>query len=119
MSMIDERRAGVEAVPAEPQDQTADDGDREIVRQHRAAAVALELATQPRPKQMRAGDGDPAADRVHDGRAGEVVEVHAEARQEVAFAAHRGEEAVRTPAPVAEDRIDEAGDADRSRGRRR
>ena len=60
--------------------------DGEIVRQHRAAAVTLELATEPRPKHDGAGDGDPAADRVHDGRTREVVEVHSEARQEVTFA---------------------------------
>ena len=40
--------------------------------------------------------------RVHDGRAGEVVERRA----------HRGQPAVRTPGPVADDRVDEAGDAD-------
>ena len=40
--------------------------------------------------------------------------------QEVARAAHGGEEAVRSPGPVADDRIDEAGDARSCRaGRRR
>ena len=62
-----ERRAGVEAVPAEPEDQAADDGDGEIVRKHRPAAVTLELATQPGPKHDGAGDRNPSADRVHDG----------------------------------------------------
>ena len=32
-----------------------------------AAAVTLELATQPGPKHDGAGDRDPSADRVHDG----------------------------------------------------
>jgi hypothetical protein len=49
---------------------------------------------------------------MHNRGAGEVVEVHSEARQEVAFRAHRGEEAIGTPAPVAKDRIDDAGDAE-------
>ena len=52
---------------------------------------------QPRRERNR------AADRVDDGRAREV----AERRR------HRGEESVRTPGPVADDRIDEPGDADR------
>ena len=41
-----ERAAGVEAVPAEPQDQAPNSGDHEIVRQHWAAAVALEAPSQ-------------------------------------------------------------------------
>ncbi len=38
-----------------------------------------------------------------------VVEAGAEPGQEVAGAAHGGEEAIRSPGPVADDRIDEAG----------
>jgi hypothetical protein len=50
-----QRGTGVEAVPAEPEEESADDADDQIVRQHGAAAVALELATQPGPKHDAAG----------------------------------------------------------------
>ena len=69
-----ERGAGVEAVPAEPQDQAAGCGDGEIVRQHRAAAVALELAAEPWAENDGAGQGDEAADGVNDRGSGEIVE---------------------------------------------
>ena len=49
-----ERAAGIESVPAEPQNQAAGGGDRQIVRQHRAAAIALELAAQARSEHDRA-----------------------------------------------------------------
>ena len=97
-----QRAARVEAVPAEPQDQAADRAEDDVVRQHRAAAVALEDAAEARTEGDGAGQRDRAADGVHDGRAGEVVERHAIDRQP----------AVRTPGPVADDRVDEAGDAD-------
>src|SRR5262249_52393058 len=106
-------RARIKAVPAKPQDQTTDDGDREIMRQHRATTVALECATQAGTKADCACQGDPATDRVNDRRASEVVEVHAQAGEEVTFGAHGVEETVWTPDPVPEDRIDEAGDANR------
>ena len=73
---------GLKSVPAEPQEQSAGCGDRQIVRQHRAAAVALELAAESRTENDRAGQRDEAADGVHDGRSGEVVEAHpSEARK--------------------------------------
>ena len=82
------------------------------MRQHRRAAVTLESAPQPRPEHDRARERHEAADAVDDRRAGEVVEAHAERREVVAVAAHGREPAVRTPRPVAEDRVDEARDAD-------
>ncbi len=45
-----ERRTGIKAVPAEPQNKPADNRDGEIVRKHRAAAVTLEPATNTRAK---------------------------------------------------------------------
>ena len=69
-----ERAAGVEAVPAEPEDQAADRAQDDVVRRHRATAVALEDAAETRTEGDRAGQRDRAADGVHDGRAGEVVE---------------------------------------------
>ena len=80
------------------------------MRQHRSAAVALEPAAQPRAEHDRARQRDEAADRVHHRRTREIVEARAHPRQEVSGAAHRGQEAIRTPGPVADDRIDEAGD---------
>ena len=68
------RAARIESVPAEPQQQTAGGGDRQIVRQHRSAAVALEFASEPRSQNNGAGQGDESADGVHDRRAGEVME---------------------------------------------
>ena len=92
--------------------QSAADGDRQIVRQHRSAAVALEFAAEARPKNDRAGQGDESADGVYDRGTGEIMEAHAQRREEVAGAAHGRQPAVRTPGPVSDDRIDETGDAD-------
>ena len=70
-----QRAAGVEAVPAEPQDDATDGGDRQVVTRWQAASVSLELAAESRPEDDRAGEGDHAAHRVHDGRAGEVAQI--------------------------------------------
>src|SRR5690348_8514977 len=40
-----ERAAGIEAIPAKPQNETATDGDGQIVGEHGLAAVALKFAT--------------------------------------------------------------------------
>ena len=50
--------AGVESVPAEPQNQTAGAGDGEIVRHHWSTAVAFEAAAQARAENDGAGQGD-------------------------------------------------------------
>ena len=68
------RAAGVEAIPSEPQEQTARCGDRQIVRQHGSAAVTLEFPAYPRPEDDRAGQSDEAADGVNDGRSREIME---------------------------------------------
>ncbi len=98
-----ERAARVEPVPAEPEDDAADGGDHHVVARRHAAAVTLELATQARSEGNRAAQGDEAADRVHDRGTSEIVE-----RGRV----DRVEPAIRTPRPVAEDRIDEPGHAE-------
>ena len=67
-----------------------------------AAAVTLELAAEARPERDRTGEGDHAADRVHDRGTGEVAERRV----------HRGEPAVGTPDPVADDRVDEPAHRD-------
>ena len=92
-----QRRTRVEPVPTEPQDDTADRGDRHVVTGWHAAAVPLELAAEPRSERNGTGECDESTDRVHDRRAREVVERRL----------HRCEPAVRTPDPVAEDRVDE------------
>ena len=98
-----QRAAGIEAVPAEPQNQPAHGAQDDVVRQRRAAAVAPEDAAEARTERNRADERNRAADAVHDRRAREV----AERRRR-----HRRQPAVRAPAPVADDRVDEAGDAD-------
>ena len=73
-----------------------------------AAAVPLELAPEARAERDGAGQGDDAADGVHDGRAGEVTEHDAVGHDAVEPAHGVAEPAARTPDPVAEDRVDEA-----------
>ena len=107
-----ERAAGIEAVPAEPEDQATYRGDHQIVRQHRGAAIALEPAAEARAQRDGSGESDEAADGMDDRRSGKVMKAGAHPRQEVAVAAHRREEAVRPPGPVADDGVDEAGDGD-------
>ena len=70
-SMRGKRAAGIESVPAEPQDQSAADGDGQIVRQHGSAAVTFELAAQARTENDGTGQRDESADGVHDRGAGE------------------------------------------------
>ena len=73
-SIAESDAARIEPVPAEPQQQSAGSRDRQIMRHHRAAAVALELASEPRSQHDRAGQRDHAADRMHDRRARKVME---------------------------------------------
>ena len=85
-----ERRARVEAEPADPQEAGADQGEDEVVRRHRLLAVAGALADH------QAGDeaGDAGVD-VDDGAAREVEHARVE------------EEAVRLPDPVRDRRVDD------------
>ena len=66
-----ERRAAVEAEPADPQQPRADDRQRQIERREILAAKALSLADHQRRDQP----GDAGVD-VHDGSAGEVQQTH-------------------------------------------
>ena len=91
--------------------------DVQVVGRHRAAAVTLELAAEARSEGDGTGEGDDAADGVHDGRAGEVTEDDAVRRRVPWNQPMRvAEPAARTPDPVAEDRVDEARHARRCRG---
>ena len=109
-----ERRARVEAEPAEGEDEGAEHRHRDVVTRDRAAARPSLLNLPMRgPSSMRAGERDHAADHVHHRRAGEVDVAVAEAE----VAAERREPAA-APHPVAEQRVDdhrheEAEDAER------
>src|SRR6185312_9939611 len=98
-----QRAARVEPVPPEPEDDAADRRDGQVVAGHGAATVTLELATDARAQDDGAAQRDHAADRVDDRRAGEVVE-----RRWVDGV----QPAVGSPGPVADDRVDEAADAE-------
>src|SRR5436305_4955823 len=104
-----EGRAGVEPVPAEPQDHAAEGADGEVVGREWTAAVPLERSAQAGPESDAAGQGDDSADGVHHGGAGEVTENRA--AHEILEDAHGvAQPAARTPDPMAEDRVQEAGD---------
>ncbi len=68
------RRHHVEAEPADGQDPRAEREKGNARRRVRGNAAVLVVAAPTRPKQHHGHQRDPAADRVHDDRAGEVVE---------------------------------------------
>ena len=101
-------RAGVEAEPAEGQDQGAEHDHRDVVaRDGVGRAVLVELA-DPRPEQPGGRQGGHAAGHVHHRRAGVVevpvaqAEVGAEVRQPAA-----------APDPATVDGVDEGAEQDR------
>src|SRR6185312_12563302 len=95
-----ERRARVEAEPAEPQDQHAEHRQRHRVARDRVRlALRVELAYAS-AEHERAGEGCRGAAEVHDRRAREVLH------------AALGEEAA-APDPVPDERVDEGGEDDR------
>ena len=77
------RAAGIEPVPAEPEDQSAADGDGQVVRQHGSAAIALECAAEARPENDGAGDGNEAADGMYDRGTGEIMKADSERWEKV------------------------------------
>src|SRR5262249_40210135 len=84
-------------------DDATDAGVGHVVTSRHGASVTLELASEAWPEGDGTGEGDHAADGVDDGGAGEVAERRG----------HRGEPGAPAPDPVADDRVDEARDADR------
>src|SRR5436305_14522860 len=80
------------------------------MRQHRSTAVALELATQPRPKDDRAGQRDETADRVNHRGSRKIVKTCSNPGKEIAGATHGCKESVRSPGPVPNDRVNEPRD---------
>src|SRR5581483_7723115 len=107
-----ERASRIETVPSEPEQQSTAGGDGEIVGHHRAAAVSLELASQAWPENDRPSQRDEATNRMHDRRSGEVVEALSQSGKKVSSRSHSGEEPVRTPRPVTDDWVNEAGHRD-------
>ena len=66
------------------------------MREHGSAAVALEGTAESWTEGDGASEGDEAADGVHDGGAGEVMEAGTQSDgKEEALGAHGGEEATR------------------------
>src|SRR5215471_8499012 len=82
------------------------------MRQHWAAAVALESAAESWTEHNRSSECDESADRVNDRRSCEVMETHTERCKEVSFTAHGREKPIRSPRPVANDGIDESRNGD-------
>jgi len=59
--------SGIEAVPAEPEQQATGCGNGEIVRKHGTAAIALERASETRSKDDGTGKRNHAAYGVDNG----------------------------------------------------
>ena len=93
---------GLNLIPTEPQDKSARRANDQIVRLHRLTAVASEDASQSGSQRDRACKRDCAANRMHHGGARKIVEGDRR---------HIGEPTSRSPRPMPDDRIDEAGDA--------
>ena len=68
-----QHRAGVEAIPADPEDQAAEGGNRQVVAGNRLGLAFHELA-DPGAQDDRADDAGPGADGMHKGGAGEIDE---------------------------------------------
>ena len=73
-----ERRARVEAEPAEPEDDHAERRERHVVARDRVRLPVVRELADPRPEQQRSGEAGERALVVDDGRAGEVL--HAPSR---------------------------------------
>mmetsp|Transcript_4841 Transcript_4841/g.10574 ORF Transcript_4841/g.10574 Transcript_4841/m.10574 type:complete len:386 (-) Transcript_4841:204-1361(-) len=116
-----EGRDAVETVPAHPEDEGAEGlEDRAVLRgvvrrEGEERAAGHRLASLTRLEESRADEGGDAAGHVHDARAGEVD--HAAAHEErvlvVVDALPGRGPAGGVPAPAHDDRVDEAGEADR------
>ena len=82
------------------------------MRQHRAATISLELATETRAEGYGARERDKTTDRVYDCRTGEVMKARPQRWQKFSFTPHGCQESVRAPGPVTDDWVDEAGHCD-------
>src|SRR4029077_2275311 len=79
---------------------------------HGSAAITLECSAEPRSENDGASQGDKSADGVDDRGAREIVEAHSRCGPEMTLTAHVRKPTVRPPCPVADDRINETGNAD-------
>ena len=68
-----ERRARVEADPAEPEHERAEHRERDVVARGRMGAAVVAEAPDAGPEDERTGETGERALEVHDGRAGEVL----------------------------------------------
>jgi hypothetical protein len=103
------RAHDVEAEPADRQHPGAEREERDARRRMRADRAVLAVAVAARPEQQHRGERHPAADRVDDDAAGEIVELGAGDPAEPSLHAE-----VPVPDDTLEERIDEA-DEDRGR----
>mmetsp|Transcript_75966 Transcript_75966/g.216769 ORF Transcript_75966/g.216769 Transcript_75966/m.216769 type:complete len:403 (+) Transcript_75966:174-1382(+) len=116
-----EGRDAVETVPAHPENECAEGlEDRAVLRgvvrrEGEERAAGHRLASLTRLEESRADEGGDAAGHVHDARASEVDDAAAEEeRVRVVVDALPGRgPALGVPAPAHDDRVDEAGEADR------
>ena len=95
---------GVEAEPADPEEEDAERAEDEAVARDRVRLAVMTVLADARAEHHRAREGQPAADRVDDRRTGEVVEAQG-------LDPTDGFRTVQTaPHPVARHRVDERGD---------
>ena len=104
-----ELRARVEAVPAEPEDEGAEDDERGGVTWHRVHATVGSKATGARTDDPRAHQTGDTASQVNDARSGEIE--HAATGEKfsppvASYRPPRTEPTLSRPAPVHDDRVD-------------
>ena len=80
-SVAAKRRGGVEAEPAEQQDERPEHGHRDVVAGQRLGRAVLGVLADAGPEHDRPGQRGDAADHVHDAGAGEVDVAGAEAHR--------------------------------------
>ena len=68
------RAPRIEAEPAEPEDETADEGQRHVVTRNRLDTAVGGVLSDPRPEDHRPGQRSPAPHRMHRRTSGEVPE---------------------------------------------
>ena len=106
------RGARVEAVPAEPEDEGAENDERGGVARHRVHATIGSKATGARTDDHGAHQTSETTNHVDDARAGEVV--HANVSDLVAQSVASAQPArATTPGPVHDDRVHEGGEEER------
>ena len=105
-------RSGVETEPAEPKDKDTQASNGQVMTGDGARFPVFAIFAYAGAYDGRAYQGDPSADRMHDGRSGEVVESRSEGihHKATGFTVHQPTAA---PCPVTADRIDQYADQHR------